>query len=248
MDRPQTLDERIREVSMNRRNFLSAGAATIAAAAAVTATGSFAFAAGDGKVASYETFLATARAPFKHKQLFTSPRANNGAIFAYMRNSLNGYQFGWGEGPGTLHAVAVLNGLGVAQGVGDEMWARYRLAAVLAGNNDAVKAPGADGGNPWLHPAQTYPRNDAEARAPFNQDASIETLLRRGSSFYVCDNALRQLALKTIDAGFANGRDVDALHAEFRRNIVPGAMLVPAGVTTIDALQQEHFTLYDASV
>jgi intracellular sulfur oxidation DsrE/DsrF family protein len=228
---------------MNRRNFLGAAAATIAAAA----TTGVAF-AGDGAVASYETFLATARAPFKHKQLFTSPRANNGAIFAYMRNSLNGYQFGWGEGPGTLHAAAVLNGLGVAQGVDDEMWARYGLAQVLAKNNDIVKAPGADRGNPWLHPAAVYPRNDADQSTPYNQDASIETLRRRGASFYICNNALRQLAIKTIDAGLANGADLETLHADLRRHIVSGSILVPAGVTTIDALQQEHFTLYDASV
>ena len=139
-DRPNKTHERIREVSMNRRNFISAAAATIAAAGAAGATSGVALAS-DG-VVSYEAFLATARAPFRHKQLFTSPRANNGAIFAFMRNSLNGYQFGWGEGPGTLHAAAVLNGLGVAQGLDDEMWARYAPAQVLVRNNDVVKAAG----------------------------------------------------------------------------------------------------------
>jgi intracellular sulfur oxidation DsrE/DsrF family protein len=232
---------------MNRRIFLGAAAATIAAAGSFRADAATS-AAGDGAVISYETFLATARAPFKHKQLFTSPRANNGAIFAYIRNSLNGYQFGWAEGPGTLHPAAVLNGLGVAQGLNDEMWTRFQLAAVLARNNDTVKATGADRGNPWLHAAAAYPRNDTDQGAPFNQDASIETVQRRGATVYICNNALRQLAIRTIEAGLANGRDLDSLHAEMRRNIVAGSLLVPAGVTTIDALQQEHFTLYDASV
>jgi intracellular sulfur oxidation DsrE/DsrF family protein len=231
---------------MNRRNFVGAAAAVIAAASVTP--GLVSASTADGSVLSYEAFIATARAPFKHKQLFTAPRANNGAIFAYMRNSLNGYQFGWNEGPGTLHAAAVLNGIGVAQGVNDEMWSRYQLAQVLARNGDPVKAPGADRGNPWQHPAGSYPKNDADQSAPYNQDASIETLLRRGATFYVCNNALRGLAMKTVEAGFGGGKDVDAIHAELRRNLVPGALLVPAGVTTIDALQQEHFTLYDASV
>jgi intracellular sulfur oxidation DsrE/DsrF family protein len=231
---------------MNRRNFVRAAAAVIAAASLTP--GPARASTGDGTVLSYEAFIATARAPFKHKQLFTAPRANNGAIFAYMRNSLNGYQFGWSEGPGTLHAAGVLNGIGVAQGVNDEMWSRYQLAQVLARNGDPVKAPGADRGNPWQHAAAAYPRNDADQNAPFNQDASIETLLRRGATFYVCNNALRALAMKTVEAGFGGGKDVDAIHADLRRNLVPGALLVPAGVTTIDALQQEHFTLYDASV
>jgi intracellular sulfur oxidation DsrE/DsrF family protein len=235
-------------VSTTRRSFLSAAAAMIAAAGAVRATGGSALAAGDGAVISYDAFLAAARAPFRHKQLFTSPRANDGAIFAYMRNSLNGYQFGWGEGPGTLHAVAVLNGIGVAQGVNDAMWARYRLAEVMARAGDPVKTPGADRGNPWLHPAGQYPRNDADPSAPYNRDASIETLLRRGATFFVCDNALSGLAMKAVAAGFAGASDAAAVHAEMRRNLIPGGLLVPAGVTTIDALQQEHFTLYDASV
>ena len=232
---------------MNRPKFLSIAAAALAVAlAAAGVTGGIALAAGDGALLSHDAFLATARVPFRHKQLFTSPRANNGAIFAYMRNSLNGYQFGWSEGPGTLHAAAVLNGLGVAQGVDDEMWARYGLGALLARNGDPVKAPGADRLNPWLHPAGQYVRDDADPNAPFNQDVSIGTLLRRGATFYVCNNALRALATKIVEAGA--GKDVESVHADLRRNLIPGALLVPAGVTAIDALQQEHFTLYDASV
>ena len=88
----------------------------------------------------------------------------------------------------------------------------------------------------------------ASASRPPANPASIETLLRRGATFYVCDNALRGLAMKVAAAGFAGSSDAGALHAELRRNLVPGSLLVPAGVTTIDALQQEHFTLYDASV
>jgi intracellular sulfur oxidation DsrE/DsrF family protein len=237
----------MREVSMNRARFLSTAAAALAVAlAAAGVVGGIALAAGDGAVISYDAFLASARAPFRHKQLFTSPRANNGAIFAYMRNSLNGYQFGWNEGPGTLHAAAVLNGMGVAQGVNDEMWARYGLGALLTRNGDPVKALAADHLNPWLHPAAQYARDDADPNGAFNQDASIGTLLRRGATFYVCNNALRALATKIVEAGA--GKDVESVHAELRRNLIPGALLVPAGVTTIDALQQEHFTLYDASV
>ncbi|HEY5090801.1 MAG TPA: hypothetical protein VIK30_12570 [Polyangia bacterium] len=232
---------------MNRATFLSTAAAALAlAVAAAGVMGGIALAAGDGAVISHDAFLASARAPFRHKQLFTSPRANNGAIFAYMRNSLNGYQFGWNEGPGTLHVAGVLNGLGVAQGVDDEMWSRYGLAAVLTRNGDSVKSPAADRLNPWLHPAAQYPRDDADPNGPFNQDASIGTLLRRGATFYVCNNALRSLAAKIVEGGA--GKDVESVHADLRRNLIPGALLVPAGVTTVDALQQEHFTLYDAGV
>jgi intracellular sulfur oxidation DsrE/DsrF family protein len=229
---------------MHRTTFLGAAAGGFAAGAlAVPARA----ASASGPI-SYAAFLAQARTPFKHKQLFTSPRVNNGAIFGYMRNSLNGYQFGWAEGAGSLHAVAVLNGMGVAQGLNDAAWSAYRLAAVLAQHGDGVRTAGAERGNPWLRATAAYPRNDADPAAPYNADATIETLQRRGATIFVCDNALRLLALRTIEAGFGGGASLEGLHDDFRAKLVLASLLVPAGVTTIDALQQEHFTLYDASI
>jgi intracellular sulfur oxidation DsrE/DsrF family protein len=162
----------------------------------------------------------------------------------FMRNSLNGYQFGWGEGPRTLHAVAVFNGLGVAQGVGDAGWTEYRLRDVLAhaGNTLAV----GPSGNPWLHaPAGLAPDELAQA-SPFNQDVSIETLMHRGCEFFVCDTALIGLSQAIVNAGVA--AEANAVHADLRGLLAPGATLVPAGVTAMDALQEEHFSFYDTNV
>ncbi|HYZ16565.1 MAG TPA: hypothetical protein VE591_09200, partial [Candidatus Acidoferrum sp.] len=125
----------------SRRTFLGAAAATVAAAGSLETAARAAENPTQGM--PYEELIARARAPFKHKQVFAATRPN-GNVFIYMRNSLNGYQFGWGEGPGTLHAVAVLNGLGVAQGVGDEGWRRYRIAQALEHAGAPLKA-GSDG-------------------------------------------------------------------------------------------------------
>lgn len=175
--------------------------------------------------------------------MFASTKPN-GNVFVFMRNSLNGYQFGWGEGPHTLHAVAVFNGLGVAQGVGDAGWAKYRLVQVLAhaGNTVAATAPG----NPWLHAPVGLAADNLSQASPYNQDVSIETLMRRGSEFFVCDTAMIALSQAIVSAGVAT--DGDAVHADLRGLLVPGASLVPAGVAAMDALQEEHFTFYDANV
>jgi hypothetical protein len=191
----------------------------------------------------YDELIARARAPFEHKQVFAATRPN-GNVFIYMRNSLNGYQFGWGEGPHTLHAVAVLNGLGVAQGVGDEGWQRYRIAQVLTNAGAPLKT--ASEGNPWLHaPAGLVPDQRSQT-APFNQDVSIETLQKRGCEFYVCDTAMITLSMAIVAAGIAS--QVDRVHADLRRLLVPGGTLVPAGVAAMDAFQAERFTYYDANV
>ncbi len=229
----------------SRRDFLGATAATFATAGALGAAAPAAAAANPTQGIPYEALVARARVPARHKQAFLATRPN-GNVFAYMRNSLNGYQFGWGEGPRTLHAVAVMNGLGVSQGVGDEGWRRYRIADVLAAAGAPLKAAAPGGGNPWLHAPAGLRPDDSAQRAPFNMDASVETLQRRGCEFFVCDTAMITLALAIVSAGA--GRDADAVHADLRGLLFPGAMLVPSGASSMDALQQERFTYYDANV
>ncbi len=233
-------------MSSTRRHFLGAAAATIATAGALGASALAAGAAGNPTQGMpYEAFIARARVPSRHKQAFIATRPN-GNVFAYMRNSLNGYQFGWGEGPRTLHAVAVFNGLGVSQGVGDAGWRTYRLADVLAAAGAPLKAPPPGGGNPWLHAPAGLAPDPSSQRAPFNMDASVETLQRRGCEFFVCDTAMITLSLAVVSAGVA--RDAEAVHADLRGLLFPGAMLVPSGASSMDALQEQHFTFYDANV
>jgi intracellular sulfur oxidation DsrE/DsrF family protein len=231
-------------VSSTRRQFVGAAAATIATAGAFGVPAPAGAQANPTQGMPYDAFIARARAPFRHKQAFLATRPN-GNVFVYMRNSLNGYQFGWGEGPRTLHAVAVMNGLGVAQGVGDEGWRKYRLADVLTAAGAPLRGA-APQGNPWLHaPAGLAPHQTSQS-APYNMDVSAETLQQRGCEFFVCDTAMITLSLAIVSAGA--GQDVEAVHADLRGLLFRGAMLVPSGASSLDALQQEHFTFYDANV
>jgi hypothetical protein len=181
-----------------------------------------------GRPIAYDELIALARKPARHRQLFVATRPN-GYAFTYMRNSLNGYELGWNEPAGSLHAVAVFNGMGVVQGLDDEAWRRYRIADVLAGLG-APLAPGlARDRHPWLR----------------GGDASLEALQRRGCDFLVCDTALGTAAMM-FAAGA--GDSADAIHAALRGALVRGAFLVPSGVAAVGVLQEERFTLYDANV
>jgi intracellular sulfur oxidation DsrE/DsrF family protein len=232
-------------VSSTRREFLGATAATIAAAGAFGVPAlAAAQAPNPTQGMPYDAFIARARAPFRHKQAFLATRPN-GNVFVYMRNSLNGYQFGWGEGPRTLHAVAVMNGLGVAQGVGDEGWRKYRLADVLTAAGAPLRGA-APQGNPWLHASAGLAPNQTSQSAPYNMDVSAETLQQRGCEFFVCDTAMITLSMAVVSAGA--GQNVEAVHADLRGLLFPGAMLVPSGASSMDALQEQHFTFYDANV
>lgn len=198
---------------VNRAAFLAAG--TLAAASAGLALPASAATATFDRAA----FEARMRTPFSHRQAFASGQVADGAVFGFMYNSLNAYETGFGEGPGTLHAAAVFYRNGVALGLDDDAWNAYALAPLLRTAGDRITSTAA--GNPFLRSPQGW---------------AIADLQRRHASFFVCQNALTQLAARC-------GTSLQTLAG----HLLPGAMLVPAGVAAINALQEEHFTLFVAT-
>src|ERR1019366_261347 len=95
-----------------------------------------------------------------------------------MLNSLNAYEHGFGEGPGTLHAAAVLYSTGVAMAMDDDAWKMFHLADVTERADDHVLVQ-ARGGNPCGRDGQGW---------------TFAELQRGNASFFVCSNALRDLA------------------------------------------------------
>lgn len=197
----------------SRRSFIAAGA-IVAAATGVPEVARAA--APDFDRAAFE---ARVRAPFPHRQAFASPLVANGAVLGFMFNSLNAYETGFGEGPGTLHAAAVFYHLGVALALDDAAWRTFGIADVLRRAGDRVAATVADG-NPFVRQPHGW---------------TFDELARRNASFFVCRNALADLARR-------GGTTYDALTA----HLLPGMSIVPAGVAAINALQEERFTLFVA--
>jgi intracellular sulfur oxidation DsrE/DsrF family protein len=159
------------------------------------------------------------RLPFRHRQAFASGQVADGAVLGFMYNSLNAYETGFGEGAGTLHAAAVFYRNAVALGLDDDAWRSYALTTVLRNAGDRVTSSAE--GNPFLHTPPGW---------------AIADLQRRNASFFVCQNALNGLALRC-------GTSLQTLEG----HLLPGMMLVPAGVAAVNALQEERFTLFVAT-
>ncbi|MBV9102927.1 MAG: hypothetical protein JO060_05000 [Candidatus Eremiobacteraeota bacterium] len=183
--------------------------------------------------------------PYRHRQVFGAHRAENGSLFGHMREALNAYEYDLGEGAGTLHAAAVLYGTAATLGLDDELWQRYRLAAVLTARDDDVEAA-ANGrkGNPFLHGRHAYdptlPRSDV--RHPSHDD-SIDALQRRGASFFVCNVALVALgSFIAANPHYAGGRELDGVLADLRAHLAFGMVLVPSGMAALNAAQEARFT------
>jgi intracellular sulfur oxidation DsrE/DsrF family protein len=199
----------------DRRTFLTAAGVALAASAPRVAGASEVSAAAEPGLFDRAAFVARERQPFAHRQVFASPRVADGAVLGFMANSLNAYDRGFGD-PGSLHAAAVFYSTGVALALDDAAWTQLRIAEVVRSASDRVRADPL--GNPFV-------------RAP--QGWTFAELQRRNASFFVCNNALNDLAKRC-------GTTPEVLHA----HLLPGMLVVPAGVAALNALQEAHFTLF----
>jgi hypothetical protein len=176
-----------------------------------------------------------------HKQVFQTERldisGNLAALFVKMQRSMNGFEFSLQEGK--LATLAVLMGNSVALSLDDAMWVKYEIGRVSRfrdgyGNTIATNlfdkartAMGVAGG--CDKPGTVY------------QDYTGEAVRKRGGGLMVCYNAL---------SGFANGlgdalnTDATVILADLLQHMIPGYLLVPSGVSSIQLAQDRNWKAY----
>jgi hypothetical protein len=211
----------------SRRTFFGASALAFSAAPLVAAGGTSAAATGPYDFAAIEARLML---PFRHRQAFGSHALADGAAAGFMLNSLNAYEFDYGEGPGTLHALGIFYGTSVAILVDDAAWKKYKIDVVQQRRGDPAKRAVAGGGNPFAGAMSTLDPS-AERSDPhgFYHDTSLAALAKRKASFFACDNALRGLATDIAVSYGMSDQPVQIVHADLRAHLLPGTLLVPAG-------------------
>lgn len=228
-----------------RRTFFAASALAVSAAQVIAGTGG-ASAASPYDLTAIEQRL---NLPFRHRQAFGSYRLADGVATALMANSLNAYQFDYGEGPGSLHAVGIFYGTSVAILLDDAAWRTYKIDVIQQRRGDAPKRRVDDGGNPYLRPMSSL--DPAAARSDlhgFYHDTSLTALAKRRASFFACDNALRGLATDIAVSYAMSDKPVETVHADLRAHLFGGTLLVPAGVAAVNEAQESKFTYMSASV
>lgn len=207
----------------SRRDFLAAGAVVAAVAPATVAL------AAPATTSPYDFAAISVRLarPAKHRQVMAVNRVADGSIFGYARHAMDAVEVAMGDGAGALHVAAVLYGRGVVLGANDAMWKQYRLAEGLKRRGDPLSLAPADG-----HPFA----------------ADFAAVVKRGTTFLVCDNALADWSTYLVTSGGFNEKSIEAVHAELRANLMPGAYLVPAGVAALNTAQEARFTYFQASM
>src|SRR5579864_2254592 len=170
-----------------------------------------------------------------HKQVFESVSPlvvapGVASVYIHMQNAMNAYEYSLDKGK--LATLAVFIGPSIVYGLNDAMWKKYNFGAAFS-----------------LDPTNTYYRADSSldlSASPDDpngvyQDWSAEAVLKRGGSFMVCHNATTAVAGMLAGKMGLNANDV---LADFKANLLPGFMLVPAGVGAVQLAQENGWKLY----
>jgi hypothetical protein len=192
-------------------------------------------------LAAFDAALATTAA---HRHLFTSVKIDGGEVLGAMRGTLKAYAE-MGTPTKDVHPVAVLyHGAAIALAFDDTAWNEFFLPLLAKADPDpkrkavrddfATVVSPAKKGNPCLHAAGG------------EWDSSIESLVADANAhFFLCNNATHGFA--SMIAGRL-GKSPAAVYAALVAHLVPNAMLVPAGVWAVHAVQERRYTLLATSL
>ena len=229
---------------MNRSLFLGAGAALVCGAAACA--GSSAGTIGGIETAAQFNGAAFARAVDKPADIRLAFDASQlyAPLLGAVMNALNGYQFGYAIKPERIALAVVAHGAANVLLYDDAAWAKYNLGATFG-----VKDPSGTTitSNIFAPPDATFTMTDDpnDPHGSYHR-AFIGSLQTRGVVFTVCNTALWEQA-QTIAAS-APGDSVETIAQFLRSHLVPGAILVPSGISTIGLLQYRYHYAYATEV
>lgn len=161
----------------------------------------------------------------KHKQIFHAIRAEVQPMLM-ARNFLDAYAESYGAKPGHVNAAIGFHGGALAFGFNDAIWNKYGMGKASEVMDPTTKEPAlrnifATGG-----------------------DLAIDTLQKRGVVFLMCNTALR---LRTKSMATSLNVPYDTLYAELSAGRLPGVILVPSLVVTLNRAQEHGFTYIRAS-
>ena len=211
----------------DRRAFIGAGA--LVAGAGLVATAATAQEADGGnwsptpeKIDAWMDIPGT-----RHRMVYdtTSPDAFGDALF-FASNFYAANQSGYGLGPEALGVIVIARHHSTPLAYSDEVWAKYGagLAEIAQLKGDAAEL------------AKT--RNPMFAAKDGDRGANVSAMGAKGMRFAVCGMATH------IFAGIlakGAGMSADAMESYLKANLVPGGVIVPAGIVAVNRAQEHGY-------
>lgn len=201
-----------------RRRFLGRAAASIAALAAGFPSIARAGGVGDSDESEHDAWMKPLKG--RHRQFFHAVQAQDIPMLM-ASNFLNAYSEAFKSKQGEANAVIGMHGGALSIGFNHGAWAKYSLGKVSSVTDPATKEPAV--------------RNIFATGG----DLSVEAMQKRGVVFLLCNTALR---LRSRGIAAERGETPDAVYSDLKASVLPGVILVPALVVTINRAQEAGFT------
>ena len=222
----------------NRRSFVGAGIASLGTlgAALPSAKAQLVYGHSDWKFADFDKLL---RHPARAKQVYDIRPIGDGKFFNNIKNSVNGFHFGFGIPAEQIKIVAAMHGPSNMLNFDDSMWAKYRLGEWLLVLDPATGKPATQ--NPYLAKATNASTNLNDRKSRY-QDSSIQALQERGVQFLSCHTATEEQAPALVKQ-LSLAMSADEVVQDLQAHTLPGVIIVPAMVAAVSLLQSEgHYT------
>lgn len=174
----------------------------------------------------------------RHRMVFDATSADGGASAMDFANNfyftnLSGYNLQ----PAQLGVIIVLRHLATPFGYNDAVWQKYgsKFAAQFGWKgNRAMRAAKV---NPQL---AANPADKVMPGAEWVSDGTVTKLGEKGARFAVCGLATQFIAM---DLAKKTGAKADEVEAELKANLVPAAVLVPAGIVAVNRAQEHGYAM-----
>lgn len=178
--------------------------------------------------------------PARAKQIYDIIGIGGGKFLNNIKNSLNGFEFGFGIPKNQALVAAGLHGPSNLLNYDDYVWEKYRVGEWLEVNDPTTGKPAVRN---IYYPSKAgkdlhYGSQDPNAEDSPYQDKSIQGLQARGVRFLSCHTALEEQARQLIDK-WKLTQQPEEIVKDIMAHVLPGVLIVPSMVATISLLQNE---------
>ena len=222
-------------MSFSRRSFVGTITASMAALSSLAlplAHAQLVYQHSDWKFADFDQLV---KHPARTKQVFDIRAIGEGKFLSNIKNSLNGFHFGFNIPANQIKLAAALHGPSNMLNFDDAMWEKYRLGEWLQVTDPKTGKPATR--NIYLRKSSGTATNPNEPASPL-QDTSIEALQARGVIFLSCHTATEEQAHALV-AKYALKSTPEEIVQDLQAHTIPGALVVPAMVAAVSLLQSD---------
>jgi hypothetical protein len=224
--------EGVIDMSLDRRSFVGTGIAALGALGLTlpSAKAQLVYKHSDWRFTDFDKLL---KNPAQVKQVYDIRPIGDGKFLNNIKNSLNGFHFGFGIPTEEIKIVSAMHGPSNMLNFDDSIWEKYRIGEWLEVKDPKTGKPATR--NIYLRKSAGG-STDPDDRTSIFQDTSIEALQERGVQFLSCHTASEEQAHALVSQ-YSLKTSPEEIVKDLQAHTVPGILIVPAMVAAISLLQ-----------